>query len=372
MKGRRFLLFVVMAVIPFASVGAKDAKPPKFEDVVDAHFSTWDTDGDGRLSAREINALVVKPGVTGDEAAAVAAIHTFYRDHAKANPVGKGQLSAPSAERKGAAKSIAGLFDSYRRHIKTAPREVFAGSGGPAIDGMHEGRMGDCYFLSVVGAAVHRDAGKVRQMFHPQADGSCEVVFPTGEKILVPRLTDAQVALGSTAGKQGLWLNVLEEAYSRLVFSKAPKKDKKPNDLREDLIARGGDSHDTLPLMTGHPIKDIDFKESKDPADLKRKLVSALKHATAAGHLMTTSTVKGKTLPPEIGDEHDYAVLGFDAKTEMVSIWNPWGKDFTPKQSPPGLKHGYETKSGRFEVSVDDFLKIFDGLVWETAEKKKK
>ena len=48
---------------------------------------------------------------------------------------------------------------------------------------------------------------------HQQSDGSCEVVFFSGEKITVPKLTDAQVALGSSAGNQGLWLNVLEEAY---------------------------------------------------------------------------------------------------------------------------------------------------------------
>ena len=87
---------------------------------------------------------------------------------------------------------------------------------------------------------------------------------------------------------------------------------------------------------------------------------------------MTAGTPRSKTLPPEIGDEHEYAVLGFDAKNDMVVLWNPLGNDFKPKQSPPGLKNGYETRGGRFEVPVADFLKIFDGVTWETGEPRKK
>lgn len=47
----------------------------KFKDIVEANFKRWDANGDCKVSAQEINALVMDPKVVGEEAAAVAAVH---------------------------------------------------------------------------------------------------------------------------------------------------------------------------------------------------------------------------------------------------------------------------------------------------------
>src|SRR5207248_1944123 len=101
MKARLIVLFVILLSVGLPFVSAQNATTAKFKDVVEAKFRQWDKDGDGKLSAHEVNALVVKPGVTGDEAAAIAAIHAYYREHTKTNPVTKPQLTAASAAKKG-------------------------------------------------------------------------------------------------------------------------------------------------------------------------------------------------------------------------------------------------------------------------------
>lgn len=373
MNARMIVLLLLLELVGQVPLRAEEARPARFEQVIEARFRGWDRDGDGKLSAQEINALVVSHKVTGDEAAAVAAIHAFYRDHAKANPVTRPQLTAKGPARKGTARNIADLYTDFRDHIRNAPREVFTGSGGPRLQGMHQGDMGDCYLIAVVGAAVHRDPAQVRRMFHPQKDGSCEVVFLGGTSVKVPKLTDAQIALGSTAGKQGLWLNILEEAYARSVFKKAPAKEKKPGALPEDLIGRGGDSADTIAILSHNRVESLDFVETKKSKKaLQDKLVDALKRCMAGRYLMTAGGRTRKPPIPGVDDGHEYAVLAFDAKKKSVTIWNPHGDDFEPSKSPPGLKNGYETKGGRFEVPVADFQAVFGDFTWETEVPRKK
>ena len=127
MNARVIALVSALALAGPGYVAAQAAKPAKFEEVIEAKFRAWDKNGDGKLSAEEINDLVVSDKVTGDEAAAVAAIHSFYREHAKTSPVTKPQLTARGSARNKAAKDIAEHYGDFREHIKGAPSEVFTG-----------------------------------------------------------------------------------------------------------------------------------------------------------------------------------------------------------------------------------------------------
>ena len=373
MNARLATAFVLVVFLAPAPAGAQETRRTRFKAVVEANFKHWDEDGDGKLSPQEINRLVRNHKVTGTEAAAVAAIHAFYRDHAKSSQLSKPVLMGTTGKSKKAFKDIDELFRDFRDHVRTAPRQVFVGDAMPSLRGMEQGDMGDCYFLCVVGACVHHRAHRVKEMFHPREDGSCEVVFLNGERTVVPKLTDAQIALGSSAGQQGLWLNVLEEAFGRVMFAKAPKKEKKARDLPVDLIARGGDSADAFPLMTGHRSKDFDFKEFKKPAALvQQKLRDALRYGAEHKLIMATSTPdKSNKMPAGIGDDHALAVLGYNAEADRVIVWDPNGHHHKPTGTP-GLKHGYETKHGRYEVPVAEFTRIFCDVEWEILPAAKK
>ncbi len=368
---RRFAVSIAFAVLLAPLLArAAESKPATFKHVVEASFKHWDKDGDGKLSPLEINVLVRSHSVTGDAAAAVAAIHSYYRDHAKSSQLTKPVLLGAAGKNK-AARDIDELFDSFRDHIRSAPRQLFVDNALPSLHGVQQGDMGDCFFLCIVGACVHHHPQRVKEMFHPQPDGACEVHFPNGQHTVVPRLTDAQIALGSSAGQQGLWLNVLEEALGRCALAK--KKHKKATDLPEDLIALGGDSQDIFPVMTGHRGTEYDFKESKDShAAIEAKLRDKLKHGADHKLIMATSTAAdAKRLPAAIGEGHAFSVLGYDAKADKVIVWDPYGHHHKPKD-PPGLKNGYATRDGRYEVPVAEFAHIFSGLEWETSTAVKK
>ena len=90
-----------------------------------------------------------------------------------------------------------------------------------------------------------------------------------------------------------------------------------------------------------------------------------LAKAFAEKRLVTCGTGSGGKVPNVAGN-HAYAVTGYDAKTDRISLWNPHGQTFTPK-GEAGLKNGYPTKGGRFSMPLPEFMQAFGGLAFETA-----
>ncbi len=90
--------------------------------------------------------------------------------------------------------------------------------------------------------------------------------------------------------------------------------------------------------------------------------------AASKDRLLMDCGTPEKGTPPGIPGGHCYAVLGFDAATDTVHLWNPWGNTFQPKKEPHGLLNGYPVKGGRFDVPLGDFVKIFGYFDWETHE----
>jgi hypothetical protein len=233
---------------------------------------------------------------------------------------------------------------------------------------MRQGALGDCYFVCVVGADINTHRQRFKQMFLPQQDGSCQLVFLDGKKVTVHKLTDAQIALGSSAGEQGLWLNVLEQAFGQVRAAKEPKKTP-PGFIPIDLISQGGDPQESISILTGHKSEFFEvLKHAKDP-EATKKLREAMIAGTKNRRLMSCGTPNEKVeMPPGVINGHCHAVLGFDQAKDTVHIWNPWGNNFQPKKEPAGLANGYPTKDGHFDVTLADFVRIFGYFECETHE----
>jgi hypothetical protein len=69
-------------------------------------------------------------------------------------------------------------------------------------------------------------------------------------------------------------------------------------------------------------------------------------------------------------NNHVYAVLHYDEKKRHVTVFNPWGNDFTPK-GPPGPANGYLTERGKFTVPLEEFHQIFNSISYEIDKPKK-
>jgi hypothetical protein len=373
----RKLLPLVLAAALW--VPAARAQPRvTFAAVVEANFARWDRDHDGRLSPQEVTALVTDPEVRGDEAAAVAAIHLFQRGRKDA-AFTRARLLRPdepaAEERRDQAPGtlrFEARFEAFRARLGKVTRDLFAGNA-PSLEGLSQGHLGDCYCLAAVGAAVHRHAAGVKGMFRPLADGSCDVALGGGRVVHVRPLTDAEVVLGSTAGDQGVWLNVLEEAFGQLKGRAWWPGHGTAEGL--DAIARGGDADEAIKLLTGHRAKYLAIrkgagKEKPPPARrdlpaLEARVRAVLRETSAGRALVCCGTSRGRT-PPGIPDNHDFALLGYDTATDSVLVWNPWGNHFTPR-GRPGLGEGYPTEHGQFRVPLVEFVRIFDGLYYESV-----
>src|SRR5215831_10666580 len=88
--------------------------------------------------------------------------------------------------------------------------------------------------------------------------GSYDVSFPNGKHVHLAALTDAELALTSTTGNDGLWLAMLEKAYGTLRNDSLPEE--KQTESTTDAIARGGSTTSTIRLMTGHSVTQVGLR----------------------------------------------------------------------------------------------------------------
>ncbi len=74
--GLSLALAMVLSLV-FTDVAHTDATSQSFSAVVEANFSKWDRNRDGKLDAKEVGDLITEHSITGDAAAALAAIHAY-------------------------------------------------------------------------------------------------------------------------------------------------------------------------------------------------------------------------------------------------------------------------------------------------------
>jgi hypothetical protein len=380
-----------------------------FDATVAQHFDAWDADDDLTLSPDEIDRACIDPKVTGAAAAAIAAIKRMVRSGSYELPpltldgltkAPRTRAAAPKADAPtpasagdadradsgetrpaaGAPKrapNFAASFRSGLSRIQTTPRVLFA-DDTPDLDACRQGPIGDCWLLASVGAFVHRDPKALQELVTATKDGF-RVRFADGQSVDVAPLTDAELALSGTTGDEGLWLPVVEKAMGQLRQLQNPQKH--TADTASDALA-GGSTATVLRMLTGKTTERLAFHKkvpatktpppkppAAEPADtveaLATKAHDALAAAFADKRLVTCST-NTAAHPPGIAGKHAYAVLGYDAAAQVVTVWNPHGRS-RKVDGEPGLHHGYATTKGVFALPLREFVQAFSSMAWETS-----
>lgn len=337
--------------------------------VMEAGFASWDEDQDGSLSAEEINRLVLKQEVRGEQAAVVAALKRAMRSRGvKLPPLTRENLRAMAAKQppeKG-VPDLPAMFDGSLKRIRQMRRELFA-EDGPRLETIRQGRMGNCFSLAPLAALARQRPGYIReQMIRSQPDGGYEVRFGT-QVVRVSPPTDTEIALGAGNEDGGLWVSVYEKAAG------LAHNARKPEDRREalglDALNRGGSAGAQLAFITGHEMFRIScqFAKRKDLAPAEREkcmaeLRGALESATREGWLMTCGTLR--TRIPGITPNHAYAILGYERGTDMIRLWNPHGDDRRVR-GESGQVNGFPMKDGVFEMPLTLFVEEFSGTAYE-------
>ncbi len=406
------------------------ATPPTFSEVLARRFDAWDTDSDGSLSAKEIDAKSVDPAITGPDAAAIATLKRFIRSGKYDLPAAltKDYLSNPPKPPKNAPKpsnadrddsteadntspqparasepkrfpDFQSRFASCLRRIESTKRDL-ALDDTPDLDKCRQGPLGSCFFVAPVGAAVYRDPTFISSIISEKIEGGYRVNFPDGRSVDLAPLTDVEVAISSSTGDEGLWLPVLEKAFGTLRKEADPEK--YSMESATDAIANGGSTAGTIRALTGRKTESIALKRrpkampprmTKDrrnvqiEADGKTPYEFALDHAKAqqrvrervakalAERRLVAASTAFEPQPPGISWKHAYAVLAFDPAADAITLWNPHGNTFKPKSvddstttNLPGLRSGYPTKGGVFTVPIAEFVRIFSTVTLEGTE----
>jgi hypothetical protein len=372
--GLIFLLGVELCEAKRAKTAGKEKAQANDElrQLIQTDFPRWDDNHDGLLSPDEINALIENPQATGDEAAALVVIRKSFSQDGDENESGgltQAQLSGLANE-----KSVQREFSRNKRLIGTVNRSLFI-AGDPNLFTFHQGRVGDCYLLAVIGAFVNRNPQSVRAMIKPLSNNMLEVDFASGQKISVSNATDAELLQGAKIGSDhGVWLSILEKAYASIRETKRKNENSKPG-APDDAVPKdflgGGRPAPAIEQFTGHKAASVPLADSakNDLQGTTQKVHGLLIQLSSERQLMAVGTVgKDKMeLPPKIPHGHVFAVLGYDSIRHMVRVFNPWGNEVTPAGTP-GLANGYVTQNGMFDVPLQEFVQIFKALTYETKE----
>jgi hypothetical protein len=333
-----------------------------------ADFARWDRNHDGRLDYKEINALIENPQVRGDEAAAVVSLYYKLPKTAEGTnlpSLTRAQVMALTADY--------GTWQTYvrlSRQIPTINRALFL-SGDPSYQTLHQGPVGDCYFIGVLGAVAYRDPEAIRKMIKPLPDGSYEVHFPNRDPVHISPVTDSELVMSATeSSDHGIWTAVIEKGFAEI--RREAKEDKTGAEIDDDdsnthdLIGGGGVMGRSVQVFTGHENKAVGIAGlvKKDPVKATELLHAVLDELNQFPHRIMAVATPKKPMPPGMVGGHCYGVLSYDPDKRVVRLFNPWGNEFTPK-GPPGVTNGYETHHGAFEMPLQDFVQVCRRLARE-------
>jgi hypothetical protein len=411
-----FIAFCFTVVVPCFCVAenAGQAQLPAmtpFVTVVLRDFDRWDANHDGVLSIGEIDKLVMDPAVKGEDAAAVASLKLLSRNarikqpelnrayfveynqraqalrshHATTMPMdATGATMDPTATTQPAARSgrLSPDFDLYF----SAGRQRLA-RGGPVrftgrfvLEDTRQGPLGDCFFVASISSLAYHDPARFEKMIHAQSDGSYIVNFANADPITLAAPTDTELAISSTTANDGTWLAILEQAFGK--YKARERGDNIEQIEGTELIRNGGDSMPTIRALTGHTSqrfvfgKTVEYRSAHAGKMLPRVREALMRGVTDHRAMTAGGVVRSKSggesagtpppIPPDILADHVYAILNYDKATDSVEFWNPHGERFEPKGSP-GIRFGYPTVHGRFNVPLTEAYQFFGAFTIEES-----
>ncbi len=368
MKPHLLLAFLAASVLHSHAASA-------FLDAVAGWFSAWDADHDGVLSIPEIEHAVASPEFKGPEAAALASLRRAVRTRDyKLPPLTLESIRklVPWTEGRKDRPNLEGMYASALKRIQ-ASSPLLLDASKLHLESLEQGKLGDCFCLAPLGALLHSRPAEVLKMFSFSKDGEATVTLGGGRAVKVPLPTDAERALMAATDGSGVWANCYEKAVGQIRMKSSDREH--PTAL--SVVTKGGSAGAMLSVLTGHEIERIScvpFRDEATTDEAKQKLMEEIRRqmstTQAAGRLICGGTASGQTVegrkPSGIRGPHAYAILHYDAQTDLVTLWDPHGDDFKPAAEPYGIANGYVRQQGRMQVPLTELVQWFGGFSFET------
>jgi hypothetical protein len=215
---------------------------------------------------------------------------------------------------------------------------------GPSPDDIEQGAVGDCWYLSTLGATARRDPAAIRHTVIELGDGTYAVRFEDANSQPVYVRVDGDLPTTSwgalqyaNAGRDNsLWVAVMEKAYACFRFgSLASYTDLDGGWMSEAFDALG---------YTSHAIW---------RADNAQDLLSQMADELQQGKAVTVAILNPARNSPLIGS-HAYDVVSADTTAGTLVLRNPWGIDGVGND---GHDDGYVT------VTADQMYASYWGVI---------
>jgi len=219
---------------------------------------------------------------------------------------------------------------------------------GPAkLTDLHQGELGDCYFIATLGEVALRDPQQISRIFIDNHDGTVTVRFMNKNKPYYVTV-DRQLPVDSTGRfvyenrgdlpnnpKNILWVTLAEKALAQLNESGWLKTAGKSGENSLTEIGAGGRSQLAVSLVTGQATNRDDLKSIG---------------SFAKGELEIANSKK--EVPNFLVPHHSYVVVDYNADRGEVTLFNPWGLHGNKK----------DIKYGQFTMSWTDFWADFQNI----------
>lgn len=235
---------------------------------------------------------------------------------------------------------------------------------------VEQGFLGDCYFLSALGAVANADPSAIKELIKPsdKGDGTYDVKLYVKDKkflawnglhpVIINVSPDVPTVVNSYTGKEEfiyassgdkeLWVALVEKAYAKLNGKKHKSKYK---------AIEGGYGTWGIETITGHDAKKFN-PNSKTKEELVNIIQSALdeKRAITAGTRFKLKKPKKRWVlsnGAELYGLHEYYVL--EVTMRDIKLNNPHNPDNVRTY----------TGADTFSIPLDDFLEYFNAVSLE-------
>lgn len=326
--------------------------------VIKGDYTSWTGGKDKPLTLKTVGELLRNPHITGSQAAALGVIaqklngeYVSKRDRnvefsysQLKSLLHEGWQVANQKASHNEGASLTRNFMSATAQIASAHTEagrisLYGVVGKPDSADIKQGAVNDCYFLSTVESLLNKDPKLISNMISENKDGSYTVKFANGQPEKV-HLTDGAIAEFSLAKHNGAWLAILGMAEAQVRENNNTIKNDTPLGNTIDL----GRQTQAMSLFTGITYEALSSKGGDW-------------NSGTMTHLLNSAFASKQPIGVSSSD-HALAILGWDPKTQEVTIKNPWGTSgkYTPES---GSGQFVMEKNGIFKISLTDMLQMF-------------
>jgi hypothetical protein len=223
---------------------------------------------------------------------------------------------------------------------------------GPSYVDVRQGAAGDCYLLSSLAELAVKAPNAIENMFLDNGDGTFGVRFYKNGVAKYVTVNDLLPVYYSSPvyanfhpnsyGDSELWVALVEKAYCQ---------------VSEEGWTHHGHTNSYKGISGGSPVEVIaeitgqatDFTPIK--ANSPSSMLSSIVGAFDDGKTITMAT-KNHGTAKNVVNNHSYAMIGYDAATQKVTLFNPWG-----------INNGSEFP-GLITIAWSDVVRSF--CEWET------